>query len=115
MNRDKLYLLNIIESISLIAEYTQDGHAAFLKSRMIQDAVIRNFEIMGEATKRLSQNIREAYPDVDWRDVAGFRDVLIHNYLGVDLVAVWNIIRNSMPTLKLQISVMLQSLDQEEQ
>lgn len=110
MNRDRLYLLNILESITRIQEYTRDGHDAFVTNRMIQDAVIRNFEIMGEATKRLSQEIREAYPDVDWRDVAGFRDVLIHNYLAVDLVLVWNIIDTRMPALKLQIQAMLQAL-----
>ena len=110
MKGDKLYLVNILECIEQIESYTQGGHEAFMQTRLIQDAVIRNFEIMGEATKRISTDLRQRYPDVRWQDVAGFRDVLIHDYLGVDLDEVWSIVQTDMPQLKRQIAVILQSL-----
>jgi uncharacterized protein with HEPN domain len=67
---------------------------------MIQDAIIRNFEIIGEATKHLSPEIKQSYPEIQWRGIAGFRDVLIHNYMGVDLEEVWNILENELPQIK---------------
>ncbi len=71
MNGDRLYLIHVLECIDWIESYTRDGYTAFSESRQIQDAVIRNFEVMGEATKRLSQAVRDAHPEVPWRRVAG--------------------------------------------
>ena len=76
---------------------------------MAQDAVIRNFEVVGEAVKRISDGLRAAYPDVLWREMAGLRDVLIHDYAGVDVDEVWNIVANDLPTLKRQIGEILAS------
>ncbi len=83
---------DILKSIQNIKTYTQTGEAEFLASGMIQDAVIRNFEIIGEATKHLSPEFRERYPDIPWRKMAGFRDVLIHSYMWIDLSNVWKAI-----------------------
>ncbi len=93
MNGDRLYLMHVLECIDWIESYTRDGYTAFSESRQIQDAVIRNFEVMGEATKRLSQAVRDAHPEVPWRRVAGFRDVLIHDYFGIDLDEVWGVVQ----------------------
>ena len=80
MKDNRLYLSNIKECIEQIESYTVDGKETFLQNRMIQDAVIRNCEIIGEATKRLSLDFRAKYPDIPWQQMAGFRDILIHDY-----------------------------------
>ncbi|MBI3961810.1 MAG: DUF86 domain-containing protein [Deinococcus sp.] len=110
MKDDQLYLLHIAQCIQRIESYTQDGRAAFMASSLTQDAVIRNLEIIGEATKRISQDLKQAYPDVPWRRVAGLRDVLIHNYIRVDLDEVWNVMEADLPGLKSKIEAILQEL-----
>jgi uncharacterized protein with HEPN domain len=77
---------------------------------MIQDAIIRNFEIIGEATKRLSPERKQSHPEIQWRGMAGFRDVLIHNYMGVDLEEVWNILENELPHIKSNLKVIMVEL-----
>lgn len=110
MNGDRLYLTHILECIAWIESYTREGYAAFSASRQIQDAVLRNFEVMGEATKRLSSTVRDAHPDVPWRQVAGFRDVLIHDYFGIDLDEVWGVVTINLPVLKQQIESIRQAM-----
>jgi uncharacterized protein with HEPN domain len=110
MKDERLYLSNIKECIDRIELYTCDGKEAFMQTPMIQDAVIRNFEIIGEATKRLSPELRSGYSDVPWQQMAGLRDVLIHDYLKVNLNLVWQIIEQNLPVLKLQVEAILLSL-----
>ncbi|MFM2379359.1 MAG: hypothetical protein RLZZ143_1937 [Cyanobacteriota bacterium] len=82
-----------------------------MKTMIIQDAVIRNFEVMGEATKRLYPKIRATYPHIQWQQIAGFRDVLIHDYLKVNLKRVWGVIEHDLPPLKAAVQEMLETLD----
>ena len=110
MKDDKLYLIHIYECIQRIESYSAEGKAAFLASNMMQDAIIRNFEIIGEATKHLSLELRQSHPQIQWRGLAGFRDVLIHNYMGVDLVEVWNIIENELIHIKSSLEPIMTEL-----
>ena len=75
----------------------------FLNNRLVQDAVIRNFEIIGEATKNLDEDFRRSHPHVEWKKMAGMRDKLIHDYIGVDTWAVWGVVENILPELHTQI------------
>ena len=88
MRDDKLYLLHITECLDRIETYVAGGRDTFLGSTLIQDAVIRNLQVLGESTRRLSQNTRDASPEIDWRGIAAFRNVLVHDYLGLTLVRV---------------------------
>jgi uncharacterized protein with HEPN domain len=109
MKNDILYLNNIEECITFIELYTINGKISFDASRMIQDAVIRNLEVIGEATKRLSPQLRDTYPNIPWRQIAGLRDVLIHDYLKVNLEEVWSVVENDLPHLKLQVRQIIDS------
>ena len=109
MKDERLYLSNIQECIERIEEYTKGSKEEFMQTKMIQDAVIRNFEIIGEATKRLSPELRSKYSDVPWQQMAGLRDVLIHDYLKVNLNLVWQIIEQNLSNLKRQVTAILQN------
>ncbi len=100
MRGDDFYLTHIAERIGRIEAYTSEGKEGFLSSTLTQDAVIRSFEVIGEAVKQLSPAVREQAPDVPWRSIAGFRDVLIHNYIGVDVALVWETVEVQVPVLK---------------
>ncbi len=85
------YLEHVRDAVRAVLEYTAEGKAAFFASRMMQDAVVRNLEVIGEAVKGLDAETRARAPQVPWRRIAGMRDVLIHHYFGVDLEVVWRI------------------------
>lgn len=111
MNRDHVYLRHILGAIGRIESYVSVGRDVFMATSHWQDAVIRQLEIIGEATKRLSEDLRSGHGEVPWRRIAGLRDVLIHNYMGVDLAAVWQVTQRDLPVLKRRVQVILQQLD----
>ncbi|KAF0220685.1 MAG: hypothetical protein FD174_1009 [Geobacteraceae bacterium] len=97
---DILYVRDIIESIEAILDYTRSiTYEAFSTERMRYSAVIREFEIIGEAIGKLPENLKDEYPLVPWQDIKDFRNLLIHEYFGVDLEIVWNVVENDLPKL----------------
>ncbi len=111
MNRDQFYLRHILDAASKIEGYVFVGRDEFMKASHWQDAVVRQLEIIGEATKRLSQDLRDRHPQVPWRQIAGLRDVLIHDYISVDVQAAWQITQKNLPEMKLVIEAMLQEFE----
>ena len=111
MKDDKLYLIHISECIARIEQYTSEGRERFLEDMKTQDAVLRNLQVLAESTQRLSEGTKSGHVAIDWPRIAGFRNVLVHDYLGVNLVRVWEIIEHNLPDLKNEIAVMLQQED----
>ncbi|MGO9566493.1 MAG: DUF86 domain-containing protein [Desulfomonilaceae bacterium] len=113
MKKDpRVYMAQILERIDRILNYTQAGRDTFLGDPLIQDAVIRNFEVIGEAAKRVSDEYRASHPTVPWRGLTSLRDVLIHQYEGVSLDEVWRIVQHELPSLRQAITSILPPLDQ---
>jgi len=105
-----LFVEDILTCIEKIERYTSNiSFEEFCRNDMAVDAVIRNFEIIGEAVKTIPEEIKKNYADVEWKEAAGFRDVLIHDYFGIDLEAVWDTVRNNIPSFKKQIVNVLKS------
>ena len=97
---DSVYLAHIKDAIQQIIAYTEGmDYGEFRAARMVQDAVIRQFEIIGEAAKNLSTEFRSRHCSIPWKDLAGFRDKLIHQYFGVDLSTVWRSVVDDIPAL----------------
>ena len=118
MSRDPLrlndYLAHILEAISRIHEYLEDvDEVGFLSNHLVQDAVIRNFEIIGEACKRVPVEIRDRFADIPWKEAAGFRDVLIHDYPEIIIDEVYFTAKNQLPEFRNQIQHVLESLGQD--
>ncbi len=105
MPRDhRVYLDDIIEAINRIAIYTQGQTlSVFSKDLKTVDAVVRNLEIIGEAVKKIPQEIKDQNPNIEWKKIAGLRDILIHEYFGIDTDIIWDVIQNKLPSFKNRI------------
>jgi uncharacterized protein with HEPN domain len=100
MKDDRLYLVHILECIDRIERYTAEGKKAFMVDERTQDAVLRNLQVLSESTQRLSADLKAAHPEVDWRGISGFRNVLVRDYLGIHLIRVWEIVEGDLSELK---------------
>ncbi len=107
---DRLYLVHVQECIARIELYTAEGKLTFLADTKTQDAVLRNLHTLAESSRRISEPLKASRPDVDWRSIAAFRNVVVHDYLGIDLNQVWDIVQNDLPGLKRAVAAMLKGL-----
>ena len=107
MKDDRLYLIHISECIARIQQYVAAGRDEFLASSLIQDATLRNLQILTESTQRLSEQIKRTYADVDWKGISAFRNVVVHDYLGLDMEQVWQIVFRDLPALKNTVEALL--------
>lgn len=105
MKRDvRVYLDDILESIGLIGQYTKDvSSEEFNQNRELQDAVLRRFAVIGEAAKNIPQDFKNKHPEIQWREILGMRNIVIHEYFGVELVRVWETIKKDLSLLKKQL------------
>lgn len=110
MKDDQLYLLHIGECIDRIQRYTADGKESFFADTRTQDAVLRNLQTLAESSTRLSVVAKAKRTEIDWRSIAGFRNIVVHDYLGVDLDEIWNIVVRDIPSLLIAVHALLQEL-----
>lgn len=107
MKDPTIYMRHIRDAIARIETYTAQGREAFFANTMVQDAVIRNLEVIGEAVRSLPPDLRRRHPEIPWRSITALRNVLIHEYFGVDLEIVWRVVQRRLPALKRHIDAML--------
>ncbi len=110
MKKDpKIFLTHILESIEEIEKNTTNlNEVEFFRNTTKQDAIIRRLEIIGEATKNLPKSFKNKHPEIEWRKVAGLRDVIVHEYFGLSLKLIWKIVQNNIPELKIKITQLVE-------
>ena len=111
MKDDRIYLQHILRCIARIEEYTAGGRDSFFASNLIQDGVIRNLQTLAESSQHLRDSVKASQPSVDWKGLAGFRNVLVHGYLGIDLEIVYRALEHDVPKLKVACEAALAVLD----
>lgn len=112
MKDDRLYLLHISDCVDRIFEYTRDGRTTFLDDLKTQDAVLRNLHTLSESIQRISSETKLRYPEVPWREISAFRNVVVHDYLGIEVERIWDIIERDLPPLKLNIKLILNAFSE---
>ena len=111
MSDDRVYLAHILDYIGRIENYVADGRESFIGSTLIQDAVIRNLQVLAECSQRISGDITTGHLEIGWRDLVAFRNILVHDYLGINLDLVWELIERELEPLKPQFEAVIQSLE----
>lgn len=110
MRRDHLRLLDAIEQIELISSFSEGGRETFFNDLIVQSAILHRLTLLGEACRSVSLELRSAHPEVPWPQIIAFRNIVIHEYFGVDLELVWTIVAEHMQTHKAQLSSVAASL-----
>lgn len=109
-NKDySVYVDHRLDCIDRINEYAP-AESGFRESILIQDAVLRNLQVLAESSQRLPDSLKERYPEVPWRSISGFRNILVHDYLGVDLDVVWSVVEMELPNLRTVLKKLQQDL-----
>jgi uncharacterized protein with HEPN domain len=104
---DRVLLLHMCDCLARIKEYTHHERERFYGSRLVQDGVIRNLQTLAESSQRLSADVKATEPSIPWRDLSGFRNVIVHGYLGIDLDAIWLMVAQDLPPLNDALNRML--------
>lgn len=107
---DKVYITHMLKCIARIEEYVGDDELRFRESRLVQDAVVRNLQTLAESSQRLSDVIKANEPNVQWRAISGFRNILVHDYLAIDIDAIWVVVEKELPPLRETLQRMLTQL-----
>ena len=101
MNRkdNSVYIEHMLDCIHRIDEYVESKEL-FYDSQLVQDAVVRNLQVMAESSQRLPEEIKRKYSNISWDDISGFRNILVHDYLGIDLDVIWSVVEQELPELE---------------
>ncbi len=110
MRNNRERLLHILEAIERIEKYAAQGADLFLRDELIQNWAIHHIQIIGEAARALPQDFRDQHPEIPWNNIIGMRHILVHEYFGVDIMMVWQVISDNLPQLKKQIEEIAKSL-----
>ena len=100
---NSVYIDHMLDCIMRIDEYVESKEQ-FYSSRLVQDAVVRNLQVMSESSQRLAEEIKQLYPDIPWKQISGFRNILVHDYLGVDLDVIWSVVEQELPRFEQALS-----------
>ena len=111
MKSDRVLLQYILETVGRIERATSAGREVFLASTLHQDAVLRNLHTMTETTQRLTSELKSEHSDIDWATLSAFRNVLVHDYLGIDMKLVWTVVTQDVPDFKNKVERILRTLD----
>ncbi len=110
MNRDLAYLQHMLVSAENILTYSQNNKEYFLGSSLVKDAVVRNFQVMGEACKKVSVETTNKHVEIPWSKIAKFRDKLVHDYFGINYSLMWDVIQKELPKIVVQLSDVVSEL-----
>jgi uncharacterized protein with HEPN domain len=111
LNRDRSYALHVLECIEHIRQFTREGQAFFETDLKSQVAVERKLQILAESLKRLSPEVKQSHPNIDWRSITGLRNILVHDYLGISTDLIWAIVERDLPVLEMHVKRLLETLE----
>ncbi|MGH8628923.1 MAG: HepT-like ribonuclease domain-containing protein [Gammaproteobacteria bacterium] len=110
MRGDRVRLLDIQEAIERIEKYARQGQEAFEQEELIQTWIVHHLQIIGEAARALSSDLKDQHPEMPWSKMIGMRNILVHDYFGIDVDVVWAVVERDLPDLKLQIETILREV-----